>query len=223
MSAPTRTAPTPRTAPAEPGRRRPSVGRGRSIAVQRAYARRAQRTGRVLVGRAAPADGRTRFVVLMMLLLATALVATLWLSTAAVADSYRLEEANEQTTGLSERAEELGREVASLETAPELARRARELGLVPAGDPARLVVQPDGRVVVVGEPRPAEPAAPPPPPAEPADRSPQQQDPAPPVDQAPQQQNPAPPADRAPPPREAAAPPAGGAPPPAAPDAQGGR
>ncbi|MGH4027093.1 MAG: septum formation initiator, partial [Pseudonocardiaceae bacterium] len=98
------------------------------------------------------------FVVLVMVLLSVALVATLWLSTAAAADSYRLQNARESTRDLTERSEQLGREVATLETAPELARRARELGMVPAGDPARLVTGPDGAVVVVGEPEPATPA-----------------------------------------------------------------
>jgi hypothetical protein len=108
-------------------------------------------------------------VVLVMVLLTVALVATLWLSTSAAGDSYRLQNAQETARNLAERSEQLSREVAGLETAPELARRARELGMVPAGDPARLVVAPNGAVVVVGEPREAtgpppapRPAAPPP-------------------------------------------------------------
>jgi cell division protein FtsI (penicillin-binding protein 3) len=102
---------------------------------------------------------------LVMGLLATALVATLWLSTAATADSYHLESARKAVRSLTERSEGLSRAVASLETAPELARRARELGMVPAGDPARLIVRPDGAVTLIGEPRRAVAAAPPPAPA----------------------------------------------------------
>jgi hypothetical protein len=101
------------------------------------------------------AAGRVPFVVLVMVLLAVALVATLWLSTAAAADSYHLQSAQEQARNLAERSENLGREVAALETAPEVARRARELGMVPAGDPARLLVRSDGTVVRIGEPQPA--------------------------------------------------------------------
>lgn len=129
--------------------------RNRSAAVQRAYARRAQRSGAVQMTRAeSTADAsRAPFVVLVMVLLSVALVATLWLSTAAAADSYRLQNARDATRDLTERSEQLGREVATLETAPELARRARELGMVPAGDPARLVTRPDGAVMVVGEPK----------------------------------------------------------------------
>lgn len=145
--APTRTAPT---------RRRTGPQRRRSPAVQRAYARRAQRTDRWLGGSSggASAGGRARFVVLIMVLLGTALVTTLWLSTAAAAGSYRLGEAQTRARDLFERADQLGRQVATLETAPELARRARDLGMVPVGDPARLVVLPDGGIVVVGDPRP---------------------------------------------------------------------
>ncbi|MGH3775685.1 MAG: septum formation initiator [Pseudonocardiaceae bacterium] len=136
--------------------------RVRSRAVQRAYARRAQRTGLPHVARdSSDAARRAPFVVLVMVLLAVALVATLWLSTAAAADSYHLQSAQEQARNLAERSENLGREVADLETAPEVARRARELGMVPAGDPARLLVRPDGTVVRIGEPRPATAPAPP--------------------------------------------------------------
>lgn len=161
--APTRSAPsgTTRLAPTRstPGtRRQRSPGeRSRSAAVQRAYARRAHRRGRIGGATAEPTP-RTPFVVLVMALLGGGLVVTLWLSTAAVADSYHLEVARTQSRDLAERTEQLRREVSALEAAPELARRAAGLGLVSAGDPARLVVQPDGRVNVVGEPDPVAPA-----------------------------------------------------------------
>lgn len=166
MTAPARTALPARGGTAAPARRRDAVAqRGRSPAVARAYARRAQRTG---VAQTAPGSadaGRTPFVMLVMVLLGVTLVATLWLSTAATADSYHLENARKIARNLTERSESLGREVATLETAPELARRARELGMVPAGDPARLVVHPDGSVVLVGHPHRAVAAALPPLPA----------------------------------------------------------
>ena len=170
----------------------PARRQTRSAAVQRAYARRAQRTGRALAGDLqVEAGGRARFVVLVMVLLGMALVATLWLSTAAAADSYRLQEAQTQARDLSERAEDLGQQVATLETAPELARRARNLGMVPTGEPARLVVLPDGTVAVIGEPTPATAPAPlaPPPPAEPVPPA-----PAEPVPPAPAEPVPPPPA-----------------------------
>jgi hypothetical protein len=94
-------------------------------------------------------------------LLAAGLVATLWLSTAAAADSYRLQDARKDATLLSQQSERLRQEVTQLESPPELARRAGELGMVRVQDPARLVVAADGSTTVVGEPRVA--VAPPPP------------------------------------------------------------
>jgi hypothetical protein len=103
-------------------------------------------------------------VLTVMVLLGVGLIATLWLSTAAAADSYRLQDARAAARELSERSERLHRDVAVLESAPALAQRATELGMVPAKDPARLVVAPDGAVQVVGEAVPvvAPPPAPPP-------------------------------------------------------------
>jgi hypothetical protein len=147
----------------------PGAGQpGRRSALQKAYARRDDRMRRVSglrPARAATPAGRPQFVLLIMVLLAVGLVATLWLSTAAAADSYRLQDATGQARVLSEQAERLHQEVAVLASAPELARRAGELGMVPVRDPARLVVAPDGSVEVVGEPRAAVPPPPPVPPA----------------------------------------------------------
>jgi hypothetical protein len=163
MTAPARTATPTRARPAAPaGRRDIEPQRGRSPAVARAYARRAQRTGPRLGDPDRADAGRAPFVMLVMALLGVALVATLWLSTAATADSYHLQSARKVARNLTEQSESLGRQVATLETAPELARRARELGMVPAGDAARLVVRPDGSVELIGQPRRATaPASPP--------------------------------------------------------------
>lgn len=127
--------------------------RGRTAAVARAYARRAQRNGAGHGGAHRVDAGRTPVVMLVMVLLAAGLVATMWLSTAATADSYHLHSARTDARNLTERSESLAREVATLETAPELARRARSYGMVPAGDAARLVVRPDGGVIVIGQPQ----------------------------------------------------------------------
>ncbi|MFD1529390.1 hypothetical protein [Pseudonocardia aurantiaca] len=138
---------------------------------RRAYARRDDRLRRLVGGRpvrtSAP-TGRAQFVLLIMALLAVGLVATLWFSTAAAADSYRLQDARAEARALSQQAERLRREVAVAESAPELARRAAGLGMVPVQDPARIVVVPDGGVSVVGEPRAAVPPARPQAPAAPA-------------------------------------------------------
>jgi len=163
---PTRTKQKP-AEPARPAERAP--GRSRSAAAQRAYAKRAQREGR---GVERPMDddidhaaGRASFVVLIIVLLTVGVAATLWLSTQAIADSYRLDTAKKEADHLAERAAVLQREVTNAESAASLAERAKAMGMVPAGDPARLIVQPDGTVVVVGEPTPAQAPAPPAPPA----------------------------------------------------------
>ena len=197
MTAPTRTAALTRgkaTAPA--GRRDPVPSgrhavaqRGRSPAVARAYARRAQRTGMHARDPGGAETSRAPFVMLIMVLLAVTLVATLWLSTAATADSYHLDNARKVARQMTERSESLSRQVATLETAPELARRARELGMVPAGDAARLVVRSDGTVTLVGQPRRA--TAPVPPPAPPVSPIPQQAGPTSPQPVPAQPQSPA--------------------------------
>jgi len=208
MTAPARTATSTRGRTTAPARRRdpvpsggrdPAAQRGRSPAVARAYARRAQRTVVRPAGSGSADTARTPFVMLVMALLAVTLVATLWLSTAATADSYHLQNARKVARQLTERSESLSRQVATLETAPELARRARELGMVPAGDAARLVVRPDGGVVLIGQPRRATAPAPPP---------------APPVIPVPPQATPAPPQAVPPPPQAALPPPQAGPTPP---------
>lgn len=170
--------------------------RARTAAAQRAYARRAQREGRA-PERAATADstaGRASFVVLIIGLLVVGVATTLWLSTQAIADSYRLDDAKQTANDLSERAAALQREVTKMDSPSAIAARAKELGMVLPDDPARLVVQPDGTITVVGEPKAAEgPAAPP------ADSSaPPADAQVPPAGQAPPADSSAPPADQAP-------------------------
>jgi hypothetical protein len=136
-----------------------------------------QRSPALTLGEPSAETSRAPFVMLIMVLLAVALVATLWLSTAATADSYHLDNARKVARQMTERSESLSRQVATLETAPELARRARELGMVPAGDAARLIVRSDGTVTLVGRPRRA--TAPAPPPAPPVRPAPPQAGPSP--------------------------------------------
>lgn len=148
--------------------------RPRTAAAERAYARRAQREGR---SHGEPVQRRPRpqrqkqkhergtasrasFVMLVMGLLAAGVITTLYLSTQAIADSYRLDQAKKAATELSEQVGVLQREVAGLGSASTLDRMARELGMVPAGDPSWLVVGPDGKVSVVGEPKPITPPSP---------------------------------------------------------------
>jgi hypothetical protein len=99
---------------------------------------------------------------LVMGLLVAGVITTLWLSTQAIADSYRLDQAKKAATELAERTQVLEGEVAGLESASTLADMARKLGMVPAGDPSRLIVGPDGKVTVVGDPKPVVTTPPPP-------------------------------------------------------------
>ncbi|WP_216216357.1 FtsB family cell division protein [Amycolatopsis aidingensis] len=170
---------------------RRTPARGRSSAAERAYARRAQRTEEL---RAAEADtggggrrfrllrlvklrlprSRASFVLVMMGLLAAGVATTLWLSTQAIADTYRLKELRQTNADLSERAEQLQREVTMRESPSWLAEQARRLGMVPGGDPARLVVDREGGTTLVGEPEKVTKPAPPPPPEPPAQPPPDQ-------------------------------------------------
>ncbi len=136
-------------------------GGGRSVAGKRAYARRSERTlpqNRTGQGRVARRGlqnwpkSRATFVIVLMALMLCGVAASLWLSTQAIADSYRLERLKERNAQLVERAEQLRREVGQLQSPASLAERAEGLGMVPAGNPARLVVREDGSLSVVGEP-----------------------------------------------------------------------
>lgn len=174
----------------QPGKTAPRRGsRGRTSAAERAYARRAQRAD-LLKDReprpepkAKPAaeqkpapklklrllvpKSRASFVLMMMALLAAGVATTLWLTTQAIADSYRLEQLRTTNAHLAETKEQLQREVAKAESPASLAPAAQQLGMVPGGDPARIVVGPDGKTSLVGEPKkakadtPVVPAAPP--------------------------------------------------------------
>lgn len=168
--------------------------RTRSAAAERAYARRderreqsSRRPSQVRQGveerRPVAAKSRARkqlqekvstlarlpLVVVVMVVLATGLAATLWLSIAAVSGSYQLKAGDAQINSLNNRKEQLQREVSSMSSTPALQRRAeQELGMVKAPTPAHLVLQPDGSVKVVGEPKRATAPPPPAPPAPPA-------------------------------------------------------
>lgn len=158
--------PTRRTRPTRTTRHTPS--RGRSSAAQKAYARRAQRStaaghaGGVAARNTAGSmvklrlpQSRASFVVLMMALLAAGVGLTMWLSTQAIADSYRLEDMKTQNSKLAEQADQLQEQVATEDSAGALAARAKGLGMVPSGHPARILVRTHGKPKVVGDPTPA--------------------------------------------------------------------
>ncbi|MCO1576691.1 hypothetical protein M8C13_13100 [Crossiella sp. SN42] len=156
------TAPARQTPPELPEHQTPVTpgDRGRSSAAERAYARREQRKDRWLrpvQERAAATGFRAPFVLMVMSLLGIGLVTSLWLTTAAAADSVKLEQIKKDARAQAELVELLRREVATKESPAELDRKAREMGLVPAIDPAMLVQKPDGSWGVVGEPKAVKP------------------------------------------------------------------
>lgn len=77
---------------------------------------------------------------------------TLWLSTQAIAGSYKLDQLHEKNSELAEQVGKLDRTVTKRESASWLADHARELGMIPGGLAAKLVVDSDGSVTVVGDP-----------------------------------------------------------------------
>jgi hypothetical protein len=127
----------------------------KSGAAKRAYARRRNRVGGgpvlpPLPGRSVM-SGRIPFVVAILVLLGCGLMCTLLLTTRSAEDSYQLSDARQANQQLADVQAELQRQVAAADAAPELATRARELGMIPAKDPARLVVAPNGAVTVIGK------------------------------------------------------------------------
>lgn len=145
-----------------PARRVQVAERVKTGAAQRAYTRRNHRVegrsaGSVLVAREGAATaGRIPFVVAIMVMIGCGLALTLLLTTRAAEASYQLGDARAINRELADERAALQREVAAADSPPELAARARELGMIPAQDPARLLVGSDGMVTVVGEPAPAQ-------------------------------------------------------------------
>lgn len=152
-----------------PTRRRQTAGAqqrpNRSRAAQRAVDRRSARLAREERAAAPPKERRVRtprrslveqvrqtpFVVPVIGLVALGLILTLWLSTRAAQDSYDLTVAKAQNQSLVDKRDSLKRTYESGDSAPELSDKAARLGLVPAGNTARLVVGERGRVSVRGK------------------------------------------------------------------------
>lgn len=145
------------------------TGAARSGAALRAYERRQQRAtvhsgdgtstshgaARLSLS-GASMTARIPFVALIIGLLSLGLGLTLLLTTRSAGDSYDLSDAKAYNEGLVQERASLQRDVELADSAPELARRAAEMGMVPAANVARLVVAPDGSVQVIGTPAPAE-------------------------------------------------------------------
>ncbi|MCC3772107.1 septum formation initiator family protein, partial [Streptomyces sp. UNOC14_S4] len=94
---------------------------------------------------------RTPFVFLVVVLLGSGLISLLVLNSALNQGSFELTKLQRKTTELTDEQQALQQDVDRLAAPDALERRARELGLVPGGNPAFLA--PDG--TVRGEPSPA--------------------------------------------------------------------
>ncbi|MFE2428012.1 septum formation initiator family protein [Streptomyces sp. NPDC059373] len=91
-----------------------------------------------------PGAARSPFVLLIVLLLAGGLFSLLLLNSAVVQDSFQLNDLQKQTTQLTDEEQALQQEVDGYSAPDALDKRARELGMVPGGNPAFLA--PDGKV-----------------------------------------------------------------------------
>ncbi|WP_432055218.1 hypothetical protein [Streptomyces sp. bgisy022] len=111
---------------------------------------RAARLARLLpAGRARAA--RTPFVLLVVLLLGGGLIGLLVLNSALSEGAFELDDLKRDTKNLTDEEQALQRDIDAHSAPDALQRRARDLGMVPGGDPAFLA--PDGSVK--GVPGPA--------------------------------------------------------------------
>lgn len=112
---------------------------------------RAARLARLIpAGRARAA--RTPFVLLVVLLLGGGLLGLLVLNSALSEGSFELDDIQRKTKSLTDEEQALQRDIDAYSAPDALQRRARELGMVPGGDPAFL--DPDGSVKGVPSPAP---------------------------------------------------------------------
>ncbi|MFF9261486.1 septum formation initiator family protein [Streptomyces longwoodensis] len=111
---------------------------------------RAARLARLLPGRPRQA-ARTPFVLLVVLLLGGGLIGLLVLNSALSEGAFQMDDLQRDTKNLTDEEQALQRDIDSYSAPDALQRRARELGMVPGGDPAFL--DPDG--TVKGVPSPA--------------------------------------------------------------------
>lgn len=87
---------------------------------------------------------RTPFVLLVVLLLGGGLIGLLVMNSALSEGSFKKDDLQKDTKSLTDEEQALQRDIDSYSAPDALQRRARELGMVPGGDPAFL--NPDGTV-----------------------------------------------------------------------------
>ncbi|WP_051461302.1 hypothetical protein [Tomitella biformata] len=141
---------------------------GRSAAAAKAYLRRQRRTGSVREANGPASHGgdarmlakRIPFVALVLGILAAGMGLTLWLSTNSTGQSYEITASRQQNRDLSNQKAGLEQAVEAGTSAPVLARKAAELGMVQSSNVPRLVVGADGSVRLEGTPLAADGPAP---------------------------------------------------------------
>ncbi|AEM86538.1 FtsB family cell division protein [Streptomyces violaceusniger] len=99
---------------------------------------------------------RTPFVLLVVVLLGSGLIALLLLNSSLNQGSFELSRLEKQTGELTDERQALQQDVDQLSAPTALERRARELGMVPGGSPAFL--NPDGSVSGVPAPASGQPS-----------------------------------------------------------------
>jgi hypothetical protein len=137
-------------------------------AADRAYDRRRRRAERMADPRLTMVGVPIRetmakipFVIVVIALLATGGVGVLYLNTRTDEVGMRTTDSQERAVDLRLQVESLQRDIAGLDSISEIARKAQQMGLVQAVDPA-VIVMTKGSATVIGTPRPATsaPAAP---------------------------------------------------------------
>ncbi|MER7928148.1 septum formation initiator family protein [Streptomyces sp. NPDC096057] len=121
--------------------RKPEL-RGRAARLARLFPTGPAQTGGIQAA-------RTPFVLLVVLLLGGGLIGLLVLNSALSEGQFKLDDLQKQTKSLTDEEQALQRDVDAYSAPDALQRRARELGMVPGGDPAFL--DPNGTVKGVPE------------------------------------------------------------------------
>ena len=105
---------------------------------------------------AAPSSMRRGpFIGLVLALVIMGTVGLLVLNTVIAADSFRAGQLIQRNAELAVVEQELQRQLAEGLSPQELAEAARDLGMIPAGQPGFVIVGPDGSIVISGTPVPA--------------------------------------------------------------------
>jgi len=162
----TTTRPSKRRGPTADSDRPSKVAAARAMsAADRAYDKRRKRVQRMADPRLTRVGVPIRetmakipFVIVIIALLAVGGVGVLYLNTRTDEAGIRTNQAKDSADDLRLRVESLQRDIAGLDSITEIARKAKEMGLVQPGDPAIIVVPSKGPAKVIGTPRPAQSA-----------------------------------------------------------------